>query len=437
MAFENPLIRPSNVRKSSLDYLWSDENFGDTLSSSPTISMAFGIDDAVSKSSDVIGNIVNNGGEYNPNDTTDYSSYTLNNPVESWQAWDQYGEKALNTLKMFGIPSIMLKAAGSAIEQNYANIYSDLINNIVGPYGGEMADKGSVLGAFAKGLVPFVDLTGDDVKSLKNLRDQFDSTDATVGYFNAAVDPVARQISESLVSNPSEITPAQFGIIGYGVTDYIQKQVASGDDLNAAYAKAAEYFAPETAISIPVAETTVIGQDLGTLDNPLLSYTSDTGPLTGNAFNNGYAAGTVWRDASGQVITSGDGAPIFTKEGMLQAEVEAQAAAKAEADRVAAEQARQAEAARVAAEQEAARQAAAAEAARQAEAARLAAEAEAAKVAQARASTTPVTGRSGGTAYSGSFGGGWSDGGSGVGVGGGSVGAGGGNAAGGYSYGGW
>ena len=402
MAFENPLIRPSNVRKSSLDYLWSDENFGDTLSSSPTISMAFGVDDAVSKSSDVIGNIVNNGGEYNPNDTTDYSSYTLNNPVESWQAWDKYGEKALNTLKMFGIPSIMLKAVGSAVEQNYANIYSDLINNIVGPFGGEMADKGSVLGAFAKGLVPFVDLTGDDVKSLKNLRDQFDSTNATVGYFNAAVDPVARQISESLVSNPSEITPSQFGIIGYGVTDYIQKQVASGDDLNAAYAKAAEYFAPETAISIPVAETTVIGQDLGTLDNPLLSYTSDTGPLTGNAFNNDYAAGTVWRDASGQVITSGDGTPIFTKEGLLQAEVEAQA--KAEADRVAAEKAaaEKAAAEKAAAEKAAAEKAAEKAAAEKAAAEKAAAEAEAKRIAALNISVdelNPSYSSSGSTAY--------------------------------------
>jgi hypothetical protein len=31
MAFENPLLKPSNTRQAALKYLWSDEPTGDTV----------------------------------------------------------------------------------------------------------------------------------------------------------------------------------------------------------------------------------------------------------------------------------------------------------------------------------------------------------------------------------------------------------------------
>jgi hypothetical protein len=258
MAFENPFLQPSSVRKSALAYLWSDSPQDIPMESDSVVNNVFKVSDSVPIAENVLGNIVANGGEYNPDDSTDYSSYTQNNPVEAWQAYDQYGTKLLSTLGQLGIP--FTGSIGAALEQNFANNYNDLIGNMVNQFGGETVSQSSPAMAALKRLgvsmIPvvgkYIDTSSEDFKIMKSLRDQFGTTDATTGYFAAALDPTISQIAQGVVADPTTITPAQYGTIGSEIQNTIYNNVASGMDLNAAQSAAVDFFNPPVAVSIPV-----------------------------------------------------------------------------------------------------------------------------------------------------------------------------------------
>lgn len=262
MAFENPLLKPSNTRQAALKYLWSDEPTGDTVvntgssSSGSVVADAFGVgalqDEAVAKAL----NIASNGGEYNPNDATDYAAKALSSPVEALNAFNDYGSKAISLLGFFGLPFAGAISAG--IKQDLANNVMGLVNNFVAPYGGEVAEGKSPLGAGLSSMLPFGlgDKIGDNnVESAVSLAQQFGTTGALAGYFTAGLDPMIGQITDGMIEDKTSITPAQYGTIGQAVSERIQSNVQSGMDLNAAQAEAVNFFNPNATIATPVTET--------------------------------------------------------------------------------------------------------------------------------------------------------------------------------------
>ena len=100
MAFENPFIKPSATRKSALQYLWSDEPTGDTAqqamsTTGSVVDSAFNVSGLKNQAITNALNIANNGGEYNPNDTTDYSLEAVQNPGDAWRAFDSMALRLL------------------------------------------------------------------------------------------------------------------------------------------------------------------------------------------------------------------------------------------------------------------------------------------------------------------------------------------------------
>ena len=91
MAFENPFLQPSAVRKSALRYLWSDSPESESApqqqgASFSLVDNVFGLTESTNTAGNVAGNIANNGGEYNPDDNTDYNAWAKANPIEAAKA---------------------------------------------------------------------------------------------------------------------------------------------------------------------------------------------------------------------------------------------------------------------------------------------------------------------------------------------------------------
>ena len=203
MAFENPLLKPSNTRQAALKYLWSDEPTGDTVmqQTGSVVADAFDVGnlttDAVAKAI----NISNNGGEYNPNDTTDYSLEATQNPGDAWRAFDKYGSKAIGLLGALGLPF-----AGSIkayAQQELANNYGNMIGAYVEPFGGQLPDERNPLLAGALAAIPVIGgkFEADNVESLRALRDQFSNDVNTRGYFAGGVDPGVGKIVAGTVQD--------------------------------------------------------------------------------------------------------------------------------------------------------------------------------------------------------------------------------------------
>jgi hypothetical protein len=264
MAFENPLLKPSNTRQAALKYLWSDEPTGDTVvntgssSSGSVVADAFDVGnlttDAVAKAI----NISNNGGEYNPNDTTDYSLEAIQNPGDAWRAFDKYGSKAIGLLGMLGLP--FAGSIRASAEQNFANNFGNMIGAYVEPFGGQLPDGRNPFFAGALAAIPVIGgkFEADNVESLRALRDQFSNDENIRGYFAGGVDPGVGKIVAGTVQDYNTLSPDAYGEkanqVQNKIYDYVTKGYELGDAENlAAIDFGVNYQVP--AVATPVKET--------------------------------------------------------------------------------------------------------------------------------------------------------------------------------------
>lgn len=264
MAFENPLLKPSNTRQAALKYLWSDEPTGDTVvntgssSSGSVVADAFDVGnlttDAVAKAI----NISNNGGEYNPNDTTDYSLEAIQNPGDAWRAFDKYGSKAIGLLGMLGLP--FAGSIRASAEQNFANNFGNMIGAYVEPFGGQLPDGRNPFFAGSLAAIPIIggQFEADNVESLRALRDQFSNDENIRGYFAGGVDPGVGKIVAGTVQDYNTLSPDAYGEkanqVQNKIYDYVTKGYQLGDAENlAAIDFGVNYQVP--AVATPVRET--------------------------------------------------------------------------------------------------------------------------------------------------------------------------------------
>ena len=290
MAFENPLLKPSNTRQAALKYLWSDEPTGDTVmqQTGSVVADAFDVGnlttDAVAKAI----NISNNGGEYNPNDTTDYSLEAIQNPGDAWRAFDKYGSKAISLLGALGLPF-----AGSIkayAQQELANNYGNMIGAYVEPFGGQLPDERNPLLAGALAAIPIIggQFEADNVESLRALRDQFSNDVNTRGYFAGGVDPGVGKIVAGTVKDYNTLSPDAYGEKANQVQDKIYEYVTKGYELGDAENLAAMDFGVNyqvPAVATPVAET------------PLATPT-EIAPMFPPSFTRDESGGLIYADPS-------------------------------------------------------------------------------------------------------------------------------------------
>jgi hypothetical protein len=258
MAFENPFLQPSAVRKSALQYLWSDSPESESApqqqgTSFSLIDNVFGPTESTNTAGNVVGNIANNGGEYNPDDNSDYGAWAKANPIEAAKALQENKGLIKGILSAMGIP--MAGSMIAAAEQNAANNVLGLVSGFVSQYGGEVVEEGSLLTAAGKAALPFGIgklMSSDSVEASNALVDAFGTTDAMSGYFGAALDPTVGQIVAGMIEDPTTITAAQYGTIGQAVRGRIQDNVESGMPLNTAQNEAIDFFQPQAAVSTPI-----------------------------------------------------------------------------------------------------------------------------------------------------------------------------------------
>ena len=311
MAFENPLFKPSNVRKSALAYLWSDDKDDmfniNNVDSNSVVGNAFSVQSEADEATNVALNIANNDGSYNPNDTTNYGgSYALSNPVETFNAVNTYGKAALSLL---GVP--FASAVASGMEQAAANNVIGLVDSFTNQYGGQTTDTMNPVMAGLINVNPVIgSILGksDSVEAAKGLVDAFETTDAMAGYFSAALDPTISQIAQGVIADPTTVTPAQFGILGQSIATNIQDNVAKGMDLNAAQAAAVDFFNPPTAISMPVSSPAVpIGTPLGPIGSDAPSVSTPSGAISTPVSSPAMPIGTPLGPIGGGGDSSGGG----------------------------------------------------------------------------------------------------------------------------------
>ena len=262
MAFENPFIKPSATRKSALQYLWSDEPTGDTTqqamsTTGSVVDNAFGVGNYTNTAITNALNIANNGGEYNPNDTTDYSLEAIQNPGDAWKAFDKYGSKAIGLLGALGLP--FASSITAAAEQQFANNYGKMIGAYVEPFGGQLPDDRNPMVAGALAAIPFIggQFEADNVESLRALRDQFSNDVNTRGYFAGGVDEGVGKIVAGTVKDYNTLSPDAYGEKANQVQDKIYEYVTQGYPLADAENLAAMDFGVNyqvPAVATPVAE---------------------------------------------------------------------------------------------------------------------------------------------------------------------------------------
>lgn len=261
MAFENPFIKPSATRKSALQYLWSDEPTGETQQAMSTtgsvVDSAFNVSGLKNQAITNALNIANNGGEYNPNDTTDYSLEAIQNPGDAWRAFDKYGSKAIGLLGALGLP--FTGSIKAAAEQEFANNYGKMIGAYVEPFGGQLPDDRNPMVAGALAAIPFIggQFEADNVESLRALRDQFSNDVNTRGYFAGGVDEGVGKIVAGTLKDYNTLSPDAYGEKANQVQDKIYEYVAQGYPLADAENLAAMDFGVNyqvPAVATPVAE---------------------------------------------------------------------------------------------------------------------------------------------------------------------------------------
>lgn len=299
-SLSNPFLQSSRVRRDALSSLLESSE-KPTTSADSIVGEAFNLKGSTNDVLAITANIANNGGSYNPDDKTDYSTNVQQDPVGTWNNFETYGKAALNVAKALGVPGFILGAVEGAAKQEIANTFNDFISAYVTPLGGITPDKTSVLEAAARGAVPFVDLTSTDADSMINLMNQFGTTDAAVGYFSAGTDPVLGSVVEGMLAGAdlSKLTPAEYGNVANLVANDYQGFIAKGMDRDAA-AKAleAKYLpAPEPEVKVtpvpepaPVVATPLPPAPSPTTPSGMLSPSPDVvvtpvpdpGPVMGN-----------------------------------------------------------------------------------------------------------------------------------------------------------
>lgn len=292
MAFENPFLTPSVTRQEALRYLWADEPTGDSFQGSSSASIVdnvFDLSKSTDKATNIIGNIANNGGEYNPDDTTNYKDWAEKDPVAAFKTLQENKGLIKGTLSLLGVPFAGSIVAG--IEQNEANNILGRVQAFVGQYGGQTTEKGSVIGEAIKAALPFGVGSSDSIEAAKGLVNAFGTAGAMDGYFTAALDPTIGQIVSGMIADPTTITPAQYGTIGQAVSERINNNIVSGMNLNESQNEAISFFNPPTAISTPVAPP-------GSVEvTDLSSIAASPDPFSGSDYG--------W-DSSGGMLSSKD-----------------------------------------------------------------------------------------------------------------------------------
>jgi hypothetical protein len=279
MAFENPFLQPSAVRKSALQYLWSDEPAA---------------------------NIAQNGGEYNADQGLDLANY---DPVAALNGLSKYGDAVKGAAKFLGLGGIA-NIGVSFAEQKAANDIDTMLQALQGETSGQSNLTLSTIGAVAGVLgLPFVGAglgaNKDSVTNAYGLASNFDNVEQLSGYIKGT-DPAVQDIVGSMFTDWSTITPAQYGTVAQTVSSYVQDQVATGKSLEEAQRAAANQFNP--VASAPA------GNNPDEVVTPPGSYDEIPGLLTGGGDSTPTApsVGSYWTDASGNPIQSGDGGYVYS-----------------------------------------------------------------------------------------------------------------------------
>ena len=305
MAFENPFLQPSAVRKSALQYLFSDEptttsNTYQGSSSASVVDTAFGVPQSAQKAEAIALNIANNGGEYNPNDSSDYALEAMQNPGDAWRAFDQYGSKVIGVLGMLGLP--FASSIIAATEQNLANKFGEMIGAYVEPLGGELPEGRNPLLAGGLAASPRIGdkFEADNVESLRALRDQFTSDKNVRGYFSAGTDDAIKAVVDSTIKDYNILSPDAYGEKAAEVGTFIENQIAGGLELEGARQAALNFYNPENEYQPP------LDPNRGLLTGePISTGGGDSTPTTPSA-------GSIWTSADGTPIQSGSGGYVYT-----------------------------------------------------------------------------------------------------------------------------
>ena len=310
MAFENPFLKPSAVRKSALDYLFSDEprniNQPSVSSSASVVDNVFDISSTADKISAIAANIAQNGGEYNSEQGMDLANY---DPVAALNGLGKYGDAVKAAAKFFGLGGFA-NIGISFAEQKAANDIDTMLQALQGDTSGQSNLTLSTIGAVAGVLgMPFVGAglgaNKDSVANAYGLASNFDNVEQLSGYIKGT-DPAIQDIVGSMFTDWSTITPAQYGTVAQTVSSYVQDQVAAGKSLEEAQRAAANQFNP--VASAPA------GNNPDEVVTPPGSYDEIPGLLTGGGDNTPTApsVGSYWTDASGNPIRSGDGGYVYS-----------------------------------------------------------------------------------------------------------------------------
>lgn len=313
MAFENPFLKPSAVRKSALEYLFSDSP--DTMttssgfqpsSSASIVDNVFDISSSADKISAIAANVFQNGGEFNAEQGFDVANY---DPVAALNGLSQYGSIVKGAAKFLGLGSLVGMGISFA-EQKAANDIDTMLQALQGETSGQSNLTLSTIGAIGGVLgIPFVNAglgaNKDSVSNAKGLASNFQTVDQLAGYISGT-DPAIEAIVGNMFDDWSTITPAQYGTVAQEVSSYVQNQVASGKSLQEAQREAANYYTP--VASAPA------GNNPDEIVTPPGSYDEITGLLTGSGDSTPTApsSGSYWTDAAGNPIQSGSGGYVYS-----------------------------------------------------------------------------------------------------------------------------
>lgn len=309
MAFENPFLQPSAVRKSALQYLFSDEptttsNTYQGSSSASVVDNAFDLSGSADKISAIAANIAQNGGEYNPDQPLDLANY---DPVAALNGLGKYGDAVKMAAKAFGLGGI----AGIGIsfaEQKAANDIDTMLQALQGETSGQSNLTLSTIGAVAGVLgLPFVGAglgaNKDSVANAYGLASNFDNVEQLSGYIKGT-DPAVQDIVGSMFTDWSTITPAQYGTVAQTVSSYVQDQVAAGKSLQEAQRAAANQFNP------------VAFAPVGNNPDEIVKFINGGGLFTGGSSGDNTptapSSGSFWTSADGTPIQSGSGGYVYT-----------------------------------------------------------------------------------------------------------------------------
>ena len=255
MAFENPFLRQSSVRNSALDYLFSDEPEGDSVQAptpsnnfadTPAVDQAFGLSENNATIGSIAANIASNEGSYNAEVGT---SIAPMGAVETMNAFSKYGPAINGIAKQMGIPSGFIGLA----HQSVANTIDAQMATMGGVTSGQNNLGLTGMGA-AAGMLggPIGMLAGLGLGALGKNSDTMANTAAFAGnfttqaqmdgYISAATNPDMQATIASMITDPTTITPAQYGTLaGYVASqNTINSQNTVSDNALAAQAQAQE-----------------------------------------------------------------------------------------------------------------------------------------------------------------------------------------------------